>query len=201
MRIRLIVLLLTIVGVNYTCLGNIVQDTAVTAPHKWYVPDAAVLQFAGNMGMLSVGPGYDFAKERLAADLLYGYVPKFDSDEAEHLLTLKGSYKPWKIERRRNFEVIPLQVGLGLSYYFSGKYPLTWDDKYPEGYYWWSPKVRLLGFAGASVSRDIHNSDIKKIGLYSELGTYDLLVTSWYKDDKLALWEILNISIGARVTF
>lgn len=201
MRIRLILLLVTFLGANYTCVGNIIQDTTITSSRKWYVPDAAVVQFAGNMGMLSAGPGYDFAKNRLATDLLYGFVPKFDADDTEHLLTLKGTYKPWEIKRRRDFAIIPIQVGLGLSYYFNGKYPLTWDDKFPEGYYWWSPKVRLLGFAGTSVTRTIKNSDIKKIGLYSELGTYDLLVTSWYKDDELTLWEIMNISIGARVSF
>lgn len=168
---------------------------------SWYVPDAGVLQFAGNMGMLAVGPGYNFARERLAADLLYGYVPKFDSDEAEHLLTLKCTYKPWKIERRRDFEVVPIQVGLAASYYFDDKYPLFWDDKYPKQYYWWSPKVRVLGFAGASVAKQIRNSAITKAGIYSELGTYDLMATAWFKDDALTLWDIVSISLGARVTF
>ena len=201
MRMRSILLLITLLGVNYSFAGTTPQDTSVTTLHKWYVPDAAVLQFAGNMGMLAVGPSYDFAKERIATDLLYGFVPKFDADEAEHLLTIKGTYKPWEIKRRRDFAILPVQVGLGLSYYFNGKYPLTWDEKYPKGYYWWSPKVRLLGFAGASVTRNIRNSDVKKIGLYSELGTYDLIVTSWYKDENLKLWDILNISIGTRVSF
>jgi hypothetical protein len=174
---------------------------SLTKEKPWYAPDAAVLQFAGNMGMFAIGPGYDFANERLAVDLLYGFVPKFDSDETEHLLTLKATYKPWKIERRRAFEVIPLQIGLGLSYYFNDKYPLTWDDKYPKNYYWWSPKIRLLGFAGAAVTKDLQNSSVKKIGLYSELGTYDLVATSWFKDESLSVGDILNISIGARVTF
>ena len=175
---------------------------SVKQQKPWFVPDAAVLQFAGNTGMLAIGPGYDFARERLSADLLYGYVPKFDAEEAEHLLTLKGTYKPWKIERRRDFEVIPFQVGLGLSYYFDDKYPLNWDDKYPTKYYWWSPKVRLLGFIGASVTRDIRKSSIQKIGLYSEVGTYDLIVTSWVKEEgALKLRDIINISLGARVMF
>ncbi|NDK56576.1 hypothetical protein [Pontibacter fetidus] len=201
MRIRLLMLLATLLSVQYSCRGNTAQDTIVTVARKWYVPDAATLQFAGNMGMLSGGPGYDFAKGRLTTDLLYGYVPKFDAEEAIHLLTVKGTYKPWEIERRRSFTVTPLQVGLGLSYYFDDNFPLTWDDKFPDGYYWWSPKVRLLGFAGAAVSRKIQNSYVKKIGLYSEVGTFDLLVTSWYKDDELTLWEIMNISVGTRVSF
>jgi hypothetical protein len=201
MRIKLILLLIILLGIHYSSVGNTIQDTTVTSLRKWYVPDAAVLQFAGNMGMLAVGPSYEFAKERLATDLLYGFIPKFDSDETEHLLTVKGTYKPWEIKRAKDFAFTPLQVGLGLSYYFNGKYPLTWDEQFPKGYYWWPPKVRLLGFAGASVTRNFQNSDIKKIGLYSELGTYDLIVTSWYKDENLKLWDILNISIGTRVSF
>lgn len=194
-------LLASLLGVSYISAANIIQDTTVTQPRKWYVPDAAIVQFAGNMGLLAVGPSYDFANKHLAVDGLYGFVPKLDSDEAEHLLTIKGTYKPWEIEHRRDFKLIPLQIGLGLSYYLNDKYPLTWDDRFPKGYYWWSPKVRLLGFAGSSVTREVRNNAIKKIGLYSELGTYDLIVTSWFKDENLTVWDILNISIGTRVSF
>jgi len=199
--LRSIVLALAILLPTFLAAQTQPEDS-VKQQKRWFVPDAAVLQFAGNTGMLAAGPGYDFAKERIAADLLYGFVPKFDADEAEHLLTLKGTYKPWKIERRRDFEVIPIQVGLGLSYYFSGKYPLNWDDKYPTNYYWWSPKLRLLGFIGASVTKDIRKSSIQKIGLYSELGTYDLVATAWFKEEgALRLWDIVNVSLGTRVTF
>lgn len=177
------------------------QADSVTQRKPRYIPDAAVVQFAGNMGMLSAGPGYDFAKRKLAADLLYGYVPKFDSDEAEHLLTIKGTYKPWEIKRRRDFTVIPIQIGLGLSYYLNDKYPLVWDEKYPKQYYWWSPKVRLLGFAGATVTRQVRNSKIKTIGLYSEFGTYDLIFTSWFKDDGIGIGDIVNLSVGTRIHF
>ncbi|NEM99250.1 hypothetical protein [Pontibacter burrus] len=177
------------------------QPADTTKQKRWYIPDAATLQFAGNMGMFAIGPGYDFAKERLSADLLYGFVPKFDSDEAEHLLTLKGTYKPWKIQRRRDITVIPFQVGLGLSYYFDDKYPLKWGDEYPKNYYWWSPKVRVLGFAGASVTKGVQSSLIDKIGLYGELGTYDLVATAWFNDESIKFGDIVNISLGARVSF
>ncbi|MEJ8757093.1 hypothetical protein WG947_08805 [Pontibacter sp. H259] len=199
--LRSIVLMAAILYTGLTIAQPQPTDS-VKQEKKWFVPDAAVLQFAGNTGMLAIGPGYDFANEHLAADLLYGYVPEFDADEAEHLLTLKGTYKSWHIERRRNFEVVPFQVGLGLSYYFNDKYPLYWDDKYPKQYYWWSPKVRLLGFVGASVSKNMRSSSIHKIGLYSELGTYDLILTSWVKEEgALQFWDIVNVSLGARVTF
>lgn len=198
MRNQLLVFLLSLLP--FTVLGQTDTDS-LEQPRKWYVPVAATVQYAGNMGMLSAGPGYEFVNEKLAIDVLYGYVPKFQGTEAGHLLTLKSTYKPFKLAINEKYALTPVQFGLGVSYHFGDKYSLSWEDPFPKGYYWWSTRVRVLGFAGTSVNRTIQNSFVKDIGAFAELGTYDLLVTAWYKDDKLRFWDILSASAGVRVRF
>lgn len=167
----------------------------------WFVPDAAVVQYAGNMGMLAVGPSYEFANRKIMIDLLYGYVPKFEGTESGHLITAKSTYRPFELQIGNAYTVTPFQVGLGVSYHFGDQYSFGWQEPIPKGYYWWSTSMRVLGFAGTSLSRKVDDSFIKDVGAYAELGTYDLVVTAWYKDEKLGMRDILSASLGVRVRF
>ncbi|MDX5420631.1 MAG: hypothetical protein LPK07_05095 [Hymenobacteraceae bacterium] len=169
---------------------------------RWFVPDGAVVQHAGNMGYVAIGPSYDLGQEKLLLDVLYGYVPRFEAEEELHLITLKPVYQPQKVALGDKYSLTPLRIGLGLSYYFGDQFSIRWDDSYPDGYYWWPTSLRLLGYAGAAVSRKFEAAKaIQEVSLYSELGTYDLIVTQWVKDSHLSAWDIINVSVGVRVAF
>jgi hypothetical protein len=166
---------------------------------RWYVPDAAVVQYAGNMGMVAIGPGYDLSEGKISIDLLYGYVPKFDAPEAGHMFTLKSTYKPVVLSINQHYSITPIQAGIAFSYNFGDEFSLTSEEPIPGGYYWWSTRLRILGFAGVSVNRTTKNKYIKDVGAYAELGTYELLAVAWFLDEKLTLWDIASASIGVRV--
>lgn len=180
-----------------------VEVSAATA-RKWYAPDAVTLQFAGNIGMLAVAPSYSFAKDKLNAELFYGYIPKFDAEEALHLLTLKGIYKPFrKVALKENLSLTPLRFGLGLSYYFRSQFSTNWSSAYPSNdYYWWTSSLRLTGSLGPALNYSLPASkSFSELGLYGELNTYDLIVTSAVKDKTLTAWDIISFSIGLRASF
>ncbi|MBF9254197.1 hypothetical protein I2I11_12905 [Pontibacter sp. 172403-2] len=174
------------------------------AARKWYAPDAVTLQFAGNIGMFSIAPGYSFAHDKINAELSYGFVPKFDAAEALHLLTLKGIYKPFrKVPLHNDFSLTPLRVGMGLSYYFRSQFSTNWSNAYPASdYYWWTSSLRLTGGLGPAVNYALPNSNtFKELSLYGEVGTYDLIATSAFKDETLTKWDILSFGIGLRASF
>lgn len=180
-----------------------VEVSAATA-RKWYAPDAVTLQFAGNIGMLAVAPSYSFAKDKLNAELFYGYIPKFDAEEALHLLTLKGIYKPFrKVALKENLSLTPLRFGLGLSYYFRSQFSTNWSSAYPSNdYYWWTSSLRLTGSLGPALNYSLPASkSFSELSLYGELNTYDLIVTSAVKDKTLTAWDIISFSIGLRASF
>ncbi len=191
-------------GISYNSLGQWSGDSA-TAPikRKWYAPDGVTLQFAGNIGMFAGGASYSFIHDKINTELLYGIVPKFDAQEVLHLLTIKGVYKPFrKVQIDEKYSITPLRVGLGLSYYFRDQVSTSWDSSYPtKDYYWWTSSLRITGAAGASLNRSINNSKIKEVSLYSEIGTYDLIVTSAFKDPTLGPWDIMSFSVGTRLGF
>ena len=61
-------------------------------------PRYSKLQFAGSMGMLSVGTGWDYYHGHWETDLLLGFVPKQGPRQAHATFTLKQNYYPWQVQ-------------------------------------------------------------------------------------------------------
>ena len=77
------------------------------------IPTQHVLQFAGNMGLASIGVGWDYGKRRQwETHLLFGYIPKYDSKRAKLTMTLKENYIPWSIYLDDGWNLEPLECGL-----------------------------------------------------------------------------------------
>ena len=85
---------------------SIVHDTLVLADGKltrydrrimryrkhWdlLIPTSGIIQTCGNMGIISLGIGWEYGKRRQwETQLLFGYIPKFSSDDEKFTMTLK----------------------------------------------------------------------------------------------------------------
>jgi hypothetical protein len=169
----------------------------------WYYPDHVVIQFAGNIGFLSAGPGYSFARDKMDVEALFGYVPGFESKAGIHIITGKLSYRPWKIKLKNDYLLEPVKVGSGISYSAGPQFHTTWPGRYPDGYYWWTTSVRFTPFLGPTLSRKVGNANslIKRVQVYAELGTNDLALVSFTTNTKLGFTEIWNIALGTRLVF
>ena len=203
MIIKTICVLACLFLTPYLGMSQRFEDSTAVA-RKWYAPDAVTLQFAGNIGMLSIAPSYSFAHDKLNAELFYGYVPKFDAAEALHVLTLKGIYKPFrKVPLNQDFSLTPLRFGLGVSYYFRSQFSTNWSNAYPTNdYYWWTSSLRLTGSLGPAFNYSLPNSkSFRELSLYGDVNTYDLILTSAIKDNSLTAWDIVSFGIGVRASF
>ena len=59
------------------------------------MPTQSVIQTCGNMGIISVGIGWDYGKRRQwETHLLFGIIPKYDSDAVKCTITLKENFIP-----------------------------------------------------------------------------------------------------------
>lgn len=90
---------------------------------SYLIPRNTIVQYAGNIGMLSFGAGWTYGKKRRwSTDLLFGFLPKSDSECAKITMTLKENYYPWTItlNKKRNITLTPLSCGIFLIPY-SGK--------------------------------------------------------------------------------
>ena len=102
---------------------------------RWekFIPRYTKLQFAGSMGMISAGLGWDYYRKHWETDVLLGFIPAYVDDNAKFTFTCKQNYYPWNIRLSDRFSFEPLACGayinILLDREFWGKQP----DKYPDG--------------------------------------------------------------------
>ena len=107
------------------------SDTTLIKPKAWYIPDYAKVQFAGNIGLLSVGFGYQFLNNRLYSEILYGYVPaSISKAEKIHTITLKNTF-PIINKKIKAITISPI-TGFTASFETGNNSFLILPDKYPK---------------------------------------------------------------------
>jgi hypothetical protein len=176
------------------------------AQHKFgkaLMPDKAIVQYAGSIGYMSVGLGYDLFKERAELSFHYGYVPQIKGGEL-HIGALKFEYKPFKLKISDGLIFRPVNPVVFGSYTFGSKFGLRFNpDQYPKGYYFWSPALR--GHLGATSELEIlanKTSSIRSITLFTEANTNDLYMVSWYENRTTTpITKIFNLGFGLKLGF
>jgi hypothetical protein len=162
-----------------------------TKKKKGILPHHAKLQYAGSIGFLSAGVGYEFAKKKLQADVYYGYVPESIGGINIHSVTGKLTWLPLAVERN-NFTFNLLTAGVLANYAFGKQYDFSREA---FDYYGFPTAAHIGLFVGGGLTRN-------KLGLYYELGSTDRDIVSFVNNTKgIRFHEIINIGIGARLKF
>ena len=170
------------------------------------IPTHTKIQFAGNMGLLSFGTGWDYGKRnQWETDIFLGFLPKYDSDRAKLTLTLKQNYIPWSLTIKNGpFAVEPLTCGMYLNTIFGDEFWTNEPDRYPKGYYGFSSKVRIHAFLGQRLTLNIapqHRFNARAITFFYELSTSDLYIISAFTNRYLKPHDYLSLSFGIKLQF
>lgn len=168
------------------------------------IPTQLIVQYAGNMGAVSVGLGWDYGCHRqYETNLLFGYLPKCRSQEAKMTMTLKQNFVPWKLKMTANSYAEPLSFGIYFNTVFGQEFWGKQPKRYPDKYYpMLSTKVRINVFAGQRLSYTVpHNRRkfVKSLTAFYEISTCDIYVRTMVQDGSVKLWDILGLSLGMKV--
>lgn len=168
------------------------------------IPQYEKIQYAGSMGLLSVGIGWDYGKKaQWETDLFLGYLPGFGKSKGHVTITLKENYIPWKIDIKSSkwmFE--PFTVSLYMNKIFGDEFWSKEPDKYPDGYYGLATNLRFNLAFGQRI-----NFKVKPLGLsehltlFYEFGTNDLYIISYATNRYLKFTDIFNLSLGIKFQF
>jgi hypothetical protein len=161
----------------------------------WYVPDYFPLQYAGNIGLISAGTGYVFAKDRYQLSLVYGYTPKSVAGVTIHTLTARNIFHLYRIHFGRGQTLLPY-AALGLSFEIGGRSFLTLPSNMPRGYYKFPKSVHLIPGAGLKLRCLSKSQSISAVEFFGEVSTVDSYV--WYKiiSEEVRMRQILSLSFG-----
>jgi hypothetical protein len=177
------------------------------AHQRWLklIPNLGVVQYAGDIGMLSAGLGWDYGKhDRWETIILFGYLPKFNSTHHDVTFTLKENLVPWSIDCTHGVTVQPAAFTFFVNSVFDEEFWTEEPDRYPSGYYGFSSRIRYsIGFGGR-VSLDIPEAKRRRtdrVSLYYELSTCDLYLVSAVPNKHISFADILRLGLGVQYRF
>lgn len=169
---------------------------------KWnsLIPKYQNLQFAGSIGLLSAGVGWDYGRQRQwETEIMFGFIPEFSSDKTKLTFTLKQNYSPWEVSLGKNWILEPLETGLFMNTVLASDFWVKEPEKYPNNYYKFSTRVRFHVFLGQRIALDLGNNfPFRRITAYYELSTCDLYLISKFSNKYIKTWDILSLSFGLK---
>ncbi|WP_185152957.1 hypothetical protein [Dysgonomonas sp. 216] len=167
------------------------------------IPTHYKLQFAGGMGLVSAGIGWDYGKnDQWETDVLLGYLPKYSTNHSKVTLTVKQNFIPWQKRVNEWLSIDPLTCGMYVNTIFDGEFWVSEPDKYPSDYYSFSTKMRFWAFAGQRFTMHIPEEKrffAKSLTLFYEISSCDLYIVSAFTNSYLKPTDYLRLSFGLKI--
>ena len=168
-----------------------------TRSRRWYMPHYVPLQFAGNIGFLSAGAGYNSNKQNYQLALMYGYVPRSIARSSIHTITAKNNFPLGWYGIKNHRTVIPY-LGLGLTVEIGGNAFFRMPSHFPESYYDFPKNLHVIAYGGVRL-RQLFTDEVKAlrgVEFYAEGGTVDVYI--WYKtiSNQIKFHQIFSLAIG-----
>jgi hypothetical protein len=188
--------------INYLTKSDtlIMNHEKVVIPRRVFIPDHARLQFAGNIGFLSVGLGYNFGKS-YELTVMYGIQNEFfgNSKETVKTLALKNTFNLYNsFHIYKNISFIPT-AGLSINWGFTNNTFRKLPKHYPNKYYFQN-RVHFAPFIGGKIRYDFGKTDksefTKHVELYVEAGSLDAYILEWVRTDYVKIGDIMSLAVG-----
>lgn len=163
-------------------------------------PTHVKMQYAGGMGVLSTGVGWDYGKRRQwETDVLLGYLPAKYASDFLLTLTVKQNYIPWSMSFDKHWALEPFYCGMYLTTIAGEEFWEKEPGRYPNRYYNFSTKIRPYIFIGQRMNFNLKNSIEQHISLFYEVSTCELYIISKATNRSLTMRDVLRFSFGAKV--
>ncbi len=167
------------------------------------IPRYSKVQYAGGMGMISAGPGWDYGRKRQwETEVFVGILPKFSGGRTTATLTLKQNYTPWSIPLGGGFAFEPFETGIYVNKVLSRNFWGREPEKYGGKYYKFMTNTRLNFCVGQRWKMDMNErSSIRSMSFFYEVSSNDLYIISKVNNKTLKPSEYLVFSVGLRFQF
>lgn len=202
---RIVLLVAIGVLISASSRGQIDKDLKQSYVSAWskLIPTQLKIQYAGDMGFLSLGPGWDLGKKhRWEINTFVGFIRETNVSPTHITFTLKQTYKPFRVSLGEKFELEPLTAGFYITKVFGQYFWQRLPDRYPKGYYFWALNTRFNVFLGEAITfRFSKYLSGDTLSLFYEFNTNDLYIISAINNDYLNIMDIINLSFGVKFTF
>lgn len=188
MRVRLPILLI------FVSISLFASDNKETKPvQEILAPDYLNFQYAGNLGLGSMGIGYISKNEKHNFGLSYGYLPSSVNNVEVHTISAKGAFNFKKCNLSRK-AFLNGYIGTNLLYSITDNTYLKFPGYFPSNYYF-TNALHLAPFLGIKIGSA---KNITKFS-YIELGTLDHYLFNRIKYNRFKFIRSLNVCMGLSI--
>ena len=184
--ITTLLLLLFLIPGNIFASGN--KDAKLTK--KLFAPDYLNFQYAGNLGLGSVGFGYISENEKHNFGLSYGYLPSSVNSVEVHTVSAKSAFN-FRKHKLSEKAFLNGYVGTNLLYSITDNTYLKFPGHFPSDYYF-ANAIHFAPFLGIKIGS---RKTITKFS-YIELGTLDYYLLNRIKYRRSKFRDSLNLCMG-----
>lgn len=174
------------------------------------IPTQFLVQNAGNMGLFSLGIGWDYGRRRQwETDLLLGYIPARQTSRGKMTMTLKENFIPWSLSltraasRDEGWSMEPLTASFYVNTVYGHEFWKSQPNRYPSGYYdFMSTKFRLNVAVGQRFTWHIPSEkrrQARSISFFYEVSSCDLYLRAKIVDGAVPLKDVLGLSLGLKI--
>ena len=157
-------------------------------------------QYAGGMGLNSVGVGWDYGRRcQWETDFQVGFLPAKYAEKFRLTFTVKQNYIPWSICFKEHWMAEPFYCGLYITTIAGDEFWKKEPGRYPNKYYNFSTKLRPYIFVGQRFGFSPRHDLVRHVSLFYELSTCELYLISKVTNKSLSMRDILRLSFGVKV--
>ena len=166
--------------------GECMQD----ARHPIYIK----MQYAGNMGLVSVGAGKTVFNKRTTVDLNYGYLPESINGVEVHTFALRPAVH-FKGFTATNVNT-GYYLGAALTYSRTNNTYLQYPSYYPRDYYM-PNAVHINPMLGILMKKSLsHDIPQKQLAFFAEIGTVDVKLIDALANRAINAAMVWSLSFG-----
>lgn len=168
------------------------DDTIMVKP-RWFIPDHYHVQYAGNIGFMSIGAGY-CVRNRYEPTLFYGLLNHTlgNSLATVHTVSLKNSFI---LTRKPIWGHLSPKAGVSVNWGYTNNTFNELPPHYPNKYYFQN-KIHVAPFWGIEWQQALNNSHLKAMGLYIEFSTLDAYLLEFIRTRYVGFNDIWNMAVG-----
>lgn len=165
------------------------------------MPTYTKLQYAGGMGLMNFGFGWSYGKnDQWETDVFLGFIPRYSSDKSKITFTLKQNFIPWQKTLNKTLTFEPLACAIYFNTVFSDEFWTQEPDRYPNGYYGFSTRVRTHISVGQRLRFTIPDKNrffSRSITAFYEISSCDFYIANAFTNH-LGLDDYLRLSFGIK---
>jgi hypothetical protein len=188
MKTRITILLLFFAFASENIFGSGNKEPKIIK--DLFSPDYLNFQYAGNLGLASVGVGYLSKNEKHNFGLSYGYLPSSVNSVEVHTVSAKGAFN-FRKHKLSEKAFLNGYVGTNLLYSITNNTYLKFPGYFPSDYYF-ANAIHFAPFLGIKIGS---RKSISKFS-YIELGTLDYYLFNRIRYRRSKFSDSLNLCMG-----